>query len=141
MFEKLFIFDHIQLFVLIAINFIAFFAYLKLSLKYQFWLLPFSIYFISYLINYPLKAVYLMYFADVSYPNILFFYDSDDLIGALAYATVYFIVFVLCTTFLIRKYLTQTSQDKKSLQEYMPYLEKLLNILVFIIVIITLTKH
>jgi hypothetical protein len=82
-----------------------------------------------------------MYFADVSYPNILFFYDSDDLIGALAYATVYFIVFVLCTTFLIRKYLTQTSQDKKSLQEYMPYLEKLLNILVFIIVIITLTKH
>jgi hypothetical protein len=98
--------DTIKIFLIIliaAINFVPVFKYIKRS-KDSFWILPFTPFIIDYLLNYPLKAVLLIfppiYISDIS---VVMNYNINDMIGALVFSTLFFFIFMFITLRLLRK--------------------------------------
>jgi hypothetical protein len=104
MFENIDILDKLLIYCLASINFLFFYFYIKETKNKRFWLLPFTMFNIIYIFNYPLKAMFLISdFIDKDLIEVVFTYDFYDLLSAFAYSTAFYILFNLCVFYFLKK--------------------------------------
>lgn len=98
--------DNFKILILIAlliINFIPFVYYLKYT-KGAFFILPFTPFIISYLLNYPVKAL-LLFYPPIRPENIdvIFQFTIDELLFSLIFATAFYLCFIWVTIHYVKK--------------------------------------
>jgi hypothetical protein len=135
--------DTVKIFLLIciaAINFVPIFKYIKRS-KDSFWILPFTPFIISYLLNYPLKAVLLLfppiYASDIS---IIMNYNIDDMIGALVFSTLFFFIFMFITLRLLKKLDLKNYRERINILLDSVALRKIINTISALVIFVSLFK-
>lgn len=92
------------LFILFSVNIFFFYLYVKDAKRIGFWFLPSSLVLFSYVLNYILKPILLLYPPiDAEKIFVYFPYTTQDFIFALFYSTLFFITFVGSSIFFNRK--------------------------------------
>ncbi|MBV6419263.1 MAG: hypothetical protein DAHOPDDO_00479 [Ignavibacteriaceae bacterium] len=135
--------DTAKIFLIIsiaAINFVPVLKYIKRT-KSSFWILPFTPFIITYLLNYPLKTVLLLfppiYISDIS---ILMDYNIDDIIGALIFSTLFFFIFMAISLKLLKKIDLKSYRERIQMLLDKPAMRKIINTISALVIFISLYK-
>lgn len=111
MFQNLSLAQHLEVILLLIANISIQWYYLWNLPKWCFWTLPSTVIGVVYFLNYPIRAAYIVYIGDRVDDILHMAYNVEDLAQALAYATIYYGLFVITTVFLIKKYLKLPSVE------------------------------
>lgn len=96
--------DKFILFVLFTLNILFFYLYAKDAKRIGFWFLPSSLILFSYVLNYILKPILLLFPPIEAEKIFVYFpYSTQEFIFALFYSTLFFITFVCSSIFFNRK--------------------------------------
>lgn len=95
--------QQIILATLLLLNFGAFIHYCRVVPWRTFWYMPFSIYTLFYMLNYPIRAIMLVFFVVLQGRFYVRDFTLDDMIKALAFATAFFILFIFTSAHLIKR--------------------------------------
>ncbi|NLH39964.1 MAG: oligosaccharide repeat unit polymerase [Elusimicrobia bacterium] len=94
--------DKLVIYTLLIINFSIFYLYLLKAKDKNFWLLPFTLFNLSYLINYPLKAFFLINnWVDKELIEVIIPYDINDITKALIYSTIFYGLFNISSIYFL----------------------------------------
>jgi len=126
--------EFFNILILVFVNFLVFVIYINRMKKKKIWFLPFTVFNITYLFNYPLKAFVLTSgIIDKSLIEVVMPYTFDDLFEALLYSTAYYVVFNFLILFVFYPFVPRFN-TQYIFTSFKKYKYKLINFSLFMFV-------